>query len=127
MTKEAGMKLRGLIALLFGLGLPLAAPGAARADDVTLNVPVQLGGMPTNVTRGRVECVVHGDYQGTGGSRTGSGGAPGRGTLVLIEVRGTSSEFAFASNGTYSGTQAVHVTVPPPPQLWIDEGRTITV
>lgn len=121
------MRHRGLIALVVGLGLPLAAPAASRADDVTFNVPVQLSGMASNVTRGRIECVVHAQYFSSGGSRTTGSGLAGRNDIDPFEVRGTSAEFAFSTNGAYSGTQTVRVTVPPPPQLWIDEARRITV
>jgi hypothetical protein len=119
------MRNRGLIAVVLGIGVPLIAPGAARADDVTLNVPVQINNMASNVTRGRVECLVQAGYTGSGGARSG-GSAQARRDVDPFEARGTSSEFTLDANGGYSGTQTVRVQTPPPRQLWIDEGRTIT-
>ena len=103
---------RRSIALMLGLLTSLALPAAARADEVTLNVPVQLTNIAANVTRGRVQCLVIVDYQGARGA---TGGATGRARVETF--RGESAEFGFDASGAYNGTAVVRVQVAPPREL----------
>jgi hypothetical protein len=104
------------LALVLGLGglATPALPRAAVADEVTLNVPVKLSNIATNVTRGRVQCIVQAFYHY---------GAP---ETRAVGSNGSSSEFAVGANGEYKGTVTVRVQIGPP-QQWIDMGRKIEI
>lgn len=96
----------------------LLAPRPAAADEITLNIPVRLTNMASDVTRGRVLCTLAFNWisqvNGRDEWRPFSGGM-------------LSAEFPIDSaSGAYSGTLGVRFIVSPP-QEWIDTGRTIRV
>lgn len=104
-----------LLALTLGGASALAAPAAARADQITFTVPVQLSNLATEVTRGRVTCMVAGRYF--------TGVDPER---RFNESR--SSEFQIGrTRGEYQGAPVTVQVQVSPPQEWIDMGRTISV
>lgn len=104
---------RGPMALVLGLGFltTLSLAGAARADEVTLNVPVQLTNIAANVTRGRVECQVVVEYAGSQAQ------AQGAARRHRNTYKGASAEFGFDANGAYNGTATVRVQVEPPREM----------
>ncbi|HEV8585034.1 MAG TPA: hypothetical protein VGT02_08700 [Methylomirabilota bacterium] len=117
------MSHRGPIALILGVVAILGAGAPAWADDVTLNVPVQVGNMAVGVTRGRVECRLAVQYSGAARD-TATGQATGKGRPTM--ANGHSDEFALDTNGAYNGTVAVRVQIGPTREM-IDSGLPITI
>ena len=107
--------------LALGLVTGLAAPQAALADDVTLNVPVRLTRMAANVTRGIVTCQVYGSWQNLV-PLVGSGH---RVILQTYQASGTSEFTIDGTSGEYNGTRTVRISTPAPPQGWLDAGNPI--
>ncbi len=104
----------------------ILASSVALADEVTLNVPVQLGKLAQGVTKGRVQCHVSSIIWETNAPR-GTIGLDGTvSTSSSNPQLGTSSEFSVV-NGAYSGTVTVRVFMSGPPQSWIDSGEPIYV
>lgn len=99
--------------------LVILAPFVALADDVTINVPVQLTRLAQGVTKGRVQCRIEGmAWVAPDAIREQSQAeVPAKGS-------GMSSEFSV-EKGVYSGTVNVRVSVNGPPQAWIDSGSQI--
>ena len=107
--------------LALGLVTGLAAPQAALADDVTLNVPVRLVRMAANVTRGIVTCQVNGSWQNLV-PLVGSGH---RAIVQTFQASGTSEFTIDGTSGEYNGTRTVRISTPAPPQGWLDAGHPI--
>ena len=106
--------------LALGLVTGLAAPQAALADDVTLNVPVRLTRMAANVTRGIVTCQVNGSWESQD-PQARSGETMGR----SFQASGTSEFTIDGTSGEYNETRTVRISTPAPPQSWLDAGNQI--
>ncbi len=98
-----------LTLLLLMIGANLPRPGTARAEEITLNVPVRLSNLPAEVTRGLIECQVR--------TMWGAAEAPQR-----FETTDPSASTTFAIDpnaGSFSQTVAVRVKNDPP-KRWVD-------
>ncbi len=102
----------GAVISLSGMGTALAAGlPSTEADEITLNVPVRLTSLPTEVKKGRIECDVHLNWNAGGPDPRGTGMATGR---HFTEARGA-TEFPIDPNaGNFSGNVAVKVKTGPP-------------
>ena len=102
-------------ALVLGGVAGLVTPQAVLADDVTLNVPVQLSSLATAVTRGQVACQIRGEWEISEADRVTAGTARAQ---EPFQATGASEFTIDSTSGEYNGTSAVRISTPAPPQAW---------
>ncbi len=104
----------GLVTFVASAGTAAAAGLAStEADEITLNVPIRLTSLPTEVKKGAITCDVRLNWNTGGAGATGLGMATGQ---ISIVATGRTEFPVDPTTGNFSGNVAVKVKTGPPRQ-----------